>query len=322
MNTIEFTLKGLSEDLARRLADNIAGIIRLASTFDFPLDMRRLDRVIITDDLRAEFTSLSSETGRNIGYTDEDYALCVAKVLSARQGDDVTMTLVINANIAARLLSDKQEDIKFALHLLHHELAHVHDNNMQVDAFPDEWMKKQLAGVAARTFPLAEVLWSEYFATRTTSWSASAEDVARHIGLFRDALERTKRLVDEAIVGYRLHSDLDRLLLEAARHADFLLKAAAYVLGYLDGQIDKKDQVSCEVEGLLTSSYFKPIWDRLAAELRHVHGIYPSWSSLSIFDGLMEIVWDYFDILGLQFEDVPEGVFVRVPFRPETTPRA
>lgn len=320
MNSIQITIKGLPEDKGRELGETVGWMISQARTFNLPLDMRRLIRVIITNDFRAEISTFSSERGKAIDFTDRNDALCVGKVLCERAEDDFAITLVLDNRIVAFLLNEDQEACRYAFHLLHHELCHVHDDNVQMDLLKDVFLTKQWTGVAGYTGPLAELLWSEYFATRTSAGSASPRNVNDQIDLLRGAVMTIKPTIDQLILSYRYGGTVDLLLEGALPHAKFLLRSAAYILGYLDGPLKSMHDVPHTVSSFIEGSYFQPIWVRLTDELRSLYSAYPNWNGLGVYDGLTKIVKEYLEVLGLEFRDIPGGVYVNVPYRPENTP--
>ena len=191
---------------------------------------------------------------------------------------------------------------------------------MKMDLLKGVFLNKQWSGVAAYTGPLAELLWEGYFATRTSARSAPRACVHDQVDMLHKAVLKTKPALDELILSYRYGGSVDALLEKSLPHCKFLLQIAAYVLGYLDGPLSGMADVHEKASTVIDGSYLQPIWVRLTHELRSVHSTYPKWQDLGLYDGLMETVRDYFQVLGLEFRDIPEGVYAHVPYRPENTP--
>lgn len=331
MNTnLKIIVKGLPEDISTRLGNTIGVVIQSLLKAGVELDLRRLNQIILTTDFNAEMIELSkrSVSGNLITYTNEEYAVAVAKVFIFPYEGDFENILVFNANIASGLLIDEDSEgsnkelFETSLHYLHHELSHIHDNNKKLDGLKEWMLSYRPSGKNVFVFPLAEACWSEYFANYFSSTTASQKEVDTMVGNFKDSLSRTKPLIDKAIYAYRFHGDIDKLMHEFERHGGFLVKSAAYVLGYLDGFNLPFDKISKIAVDNLIGSYFEATWLSLAASLRKMRSIYPdNWKDISVYDELRSVIENYYTDMGLILSDMPNGdTYINVPFRPETTP--
>lgn len=172
--------------------------------------------------------------------------------------------------------------------------------------------------------PLAEVCWSEYIATLLSCSSAGENDINGMMESFADALKRTKPLIDEEILSYRHHADLMRLLETFGRHGEFLAKAAAYTLGYVDGLGKPLVELSKEASEGLSGSYFESTWKSMHNSLRNMLKVYPDgWLDLSIMDELAGTIENYYADMGLILSTTEDGqAYLNIPFRPDTTPNS
>lgn len=151
-------LKGMPEELATEIGGSVAKMIANVKANSEDLDLRRVERIIITTEFATELQELTKSTasGNPILHTNEEYAVAVAKILLLpKAGDDgFEIVPVIDANVVAILaLGDPEKDaegINYVTHLLHHELVHVHDDdNKKIDAFYNEMLKTQYAGICS-----------------------------------------------------------------------------------------------------------------------------------------------------------------------------
>jgi hypothetical protein len=288
-----------------------------------------MQRIIVTNNFAGELAELSTATasGNPIERTNEEYAFAVAKVLLLPRGDEIEIVPVISAHAVVELVSAdplyyESDTFRATLHMIHHELCHVHDANKKIDAFPDAILKKSYEGKDRYIHPLAETCWSEYIANRLSSSTAKLGFAASMTINFADAIPRTKPLVNEEILAYRTHHDINRLLDFFGRHGDFLPKAASYACGYLDGFGIPLRELLPEADERLNGSYFEQTWNGMRAALGEMYSLYPDrWEDLSVYDRLATVLETYFGEMGLFFTNKPgEGVYVDVPFRPETMP--
>lgn len=325
-SNVQITLKGLEEEFANEIGDAIARIVRTLAEY---LDFRRMRRIIVTTDFAAELKELSSQTasGHSIMHTNEEYAVAVAKVILLPHGDECEIVPVINANIAASLVMhdpDNFDEERFnnVIHYLHHEFCHVHDDNKKIDALHDVMLRHCYGGKDIFIRPLAEVCWSEYLANRLSSATVTETVVSDMTTSFKEAVARTKSIINKEILSYRYHYDLERLMRVFHRHGEFLVKAAAYMLGYVDGLEKPLSELSVEADKKLNGSYFRRTWEAMHEALSGMYQIYPDgWKGLEVYDQLAATLEDYYVEMGLILSTTEGGgAYVDIPFRPETTP--
>jgi hypothetical protein len=328
---LQINIKGLPEERAYDIGHAVIATIRALEEVHKDLDLRRMHRMIFTTDFAGELAELSRAraSGNPITHTDEEYLIAVGKVIILPRGEEGYEILpVMNAYMAATLAPEDPnnydtEALRTVLHFLHHELCHVHDDNKKIDAFSSLILKTCYSGKDIFIRPLAEVCWCEYIATVLSSSSAGEGDVAVMAKNLADAIKRTKPVIDSEILAYRYHGDLDRLLGMFARHGESLAKIAAYMLGYVDGLRVELCKLSTQTAECLSGSYFERTWDRMQEALRDMRLQYPDgWADPSIYDALAVALEGYYAEMGFLLSTVEDGgIYVTVPFRPETTPQ-
>jgi hypothetical protein len=328
-SNLQITIKGLQTELATSIANAIGEAVIAFKQADEDLDFRRMYRIVITTDFSGELAELSGSTasGNPIRHTDEEYAVAVAKVLILPRGEEFEILLIVNGYVAAALVPEdpegyQTERFRTVLHLLHHELCHVHDGNKKIDAFREEILCHRYRGKDLFIRPLAEVCWSEYIANYLSSSTANDDSLMATTDFLVDAIKRTKSCIDTEIISYRYHGELDRLMSVFQRHGEFLAKTAAYTLGYIDGLNKELAEFSITAHNHLSGSYFEPIWTAMQTALRNMRGLYPdAWTEISVFDGLASVIENYYARMGLVLSTTEDGqTYIDIPFRPETTP--
>lgn len=324
----QITIKGLPETSAYSVADAISHVVSHIALGDYAIDFRRLRRIVVTTDFAGELAELSGSTASKnpITFTDEEYATATAKLVTLPCEGDFEMLLVTSAHQAALLVSDgndsvNSEECMTALHLFHHEFCHVHDENKKLDALPGIMLRHSYSGKDMFVGPLAERCWCEYIANFMSSSSVNKNWLARMTGSFDDAILRTKQVIDAEIRSYRYHSDLNHLISTFGRHGEFLMIAAAYVLGYMDGLGMPLSVLSPQANERLAGSYFEDTWHALHQALRAMRRVYPEeWKDLSVYSDLSQTIEDYYAAMGLILSTTDDGLaYVNVPFRRSTT---
>jgi len=326
---LQISVKGLSQDLALEVGNTIAAIIKAFRSADGNLDFRRMHRIVVTTDFAGELAELSTKTasGNQITHTNEDYAVAVAKVMIIPDGDKVEICPILSARYAAALVPEGSEgydadNFYYILHLLHHELCHVHDDNKKIDALHDVMLKHHYKGKDMFIRPLSEICWSEYIANLLSSKTATETNLKDIVTSFEDAVKRTKNDIDNEILSYRYHGDLDKLLEIFKRHGEFLVKMATYTMGYMDGLRVTLEELSIETAETISGSYFESTWEDMHEALKEMRSVYPKgWKDLSIYNQLSDVLEKYYDKMGLILSTTEDGgAYVDIPFRAETTP--
>ena len=323
---LQITVKGKEECLARKIGE---AVLEMVKVLDNRLDFRRMHQIIITPDFSKELKEQSARTasGNAIEYTDEEYAVAVAKVMLFRDNNEFEILPIVNAQVASMLVQQNEEGYSsdqfyMVLHLLHHELCHVHDDNKKIDAYSDMMLRYRCKGKDTYTFPLAEICWAEYIANFLSCSTAKEISITAMGESLSDAIVRTKNTIDSEIRNYRYHADLNRLMNIFQRHGVFLVKTAAYMLGYIDGLERTLEKLYSEASLKLSGSYFEKTWNSMHNALQEMRALYPSeWRDLSIYNNLIFVMENYYADMGFLLSNTAdEETYINIPFRPENTP--
>ncbi len=252
----------IDDESAYKLGYTIIDAIKAFEEIDKNIDFSRMHRIIVAADYAGELSALSNNPVAEPLYTDEEYAVGIAQVVTLPCQGGFEFVPVINASFAMNLLPDNEkgyeaETFRTMLHLLHHELCHVHDNNKKLDTIGTAWTDNPKDEFL---IPIADKCWTEYVANFLSSETATKDAVDIICDNFIDSIKRTKENIDADIRKYRSHGDLDRLVAIFRRHGHFLAKSAAYVLGFMDGLDTTLEKLSSEASGLLKGSYFEDTW--------------------------------------------------------------
>ena len=199
---LKINIKGaIDEKLANAIGYSVIEAIKAFEEIDKEIDFRRMHRIIVTSDYAGELANLSSNPQSDdlVTHTNEEYAVGVAQVRTIPRGDSFEFVPVVNAQIAATLVQDNEEgyksdEFRTVLHLLHHELCHVHDNNKKCDVIkvmrPDN--EKDLF-----ILPLADSSWTEYIANFLSCSTVTKGAIDMAYENLIGAIKRTKEDIDK-----------------------------------------------------------------------------------------------------------------------------
>jgi len=320
---LNITVKGVEETLANRIGNAVLDTIRIIEGIDKNLDLRRMYQITVAADYAGELANTAT-CPENMAYTNEEYAVGVSQVMTLQHEGNYEFVMVVNAGLAVDLVQDNEEgyrsdEFMTTLHLFHHELCHVHDNNKKCDAIENMYPEKAKDHFL---LTLSHFAWCEYIANFLSSTTAKRPAIEMVLETFIDAVKRTKDDIDSEISDYRLHRDLNTLVGVFHRHGHFLAKSAAYVLGYMDGLDITLEKLSSEASEVLAGSYFEDTWDKMHDALKSMRSLYPDqWDSLEAFDQLNGVMDSYYSDMGMVLSNTEDNqLYMHIPFKPENTP--
>lgn len=317
------TMRGFAtEQDARAIGNTILGFLRLFGTF---LDLERLDAVTVAFDYDQALTEVERGFPAKLKLlkTQDEFALGVAMAPMVMRDGKPFAHMVINAAVVYSLKEHLDSpDSKLAVHVLAHEAAHVHDLAMQDRAFPGLYGSALTDYRDATLFSIAHWCWNEYIASRLSASFGTPNLTTDFESTFCSALETTHDRGNAAILAYRTHHDIERLVSELVAIYGKLLVYGAYLLGHVDGLDRTMQEAATKAHSLVQqTSYFQSRFERFESELRKAHNTYGQWNSIEVVDGIKAIAEEMLNTAGISFEKQPNGTYwVDVPFTAETMP--
>lgn len=302
LNDINIKINGLSNKVSLDVVDSLKSILQELSFLDF----RRFEKILITSNFQRDIdllTSNNEDSFKNKYKTDNSTH---AVVLTIPNENDFELMLVMKSSFIKKLLKNHDEqEYKDALHIVHHELAHIHDNNKKIDVFKELMKTKKYKGISSITYPIAETCWSEYIANFISSQSALDTNYPKIMAkaLEKKITETNKNLKSE-LMAYKINKKRDDLILSTIHQVESLLKSASYLIGYLNGLQISLEELDPEVDLKLETSYFKDIWEVLKHEFATIHQVYPhGFINLSIYKDLAYYIEVFFSQMGIVLDE-------------------
>ncbi len=298
-NDLKLQINGIDDHESDTLVNAIIGLLERFNT----LDLRRLDSIIVTENFERDIESLTTTKNAHFKNKYINKKKTLAKVLTLPNKNDFKMVLVMNATFAQNLLNHIDNTMPYvdAVHVFHHELGHIHDNNNKIDKFKEQIQHSKYEGKNSILYPIAEVCWSEYIANYISSSSAEEsmlpELVATSFEL--DIREREHNIRTE-VMAFKTNKTRTDLLHSMRDDIEALLKTASYVLGYLHGMNKSLEELSYDTDYVLETSYFKDIWEVLNYEFNSMLDVYPNgWVNLNIYKNLAFAIEAFFNQMGI-----------------------
>lgn len=286
------------------------------------IELATLELIIITEDFTEDVIKTQRRYNmREIGHTNRNDGIAVAKVLHTAIQDDLKQTIVIRDEIIEGLFfEEKSQD---AFHLLHHELCHIHDNFYEHEMFTIEARSGRGHNLLQHILACnAEAIWAEYIAVKLSANSVkiidSVEFITKtlYVEYLVELIHLCKKNIDTAIKEYRINGDIQKLFNFLQEETSLLFKIAATTQGYIDGLGMSKTKITETINDLIRDTYFFEAWEKQWKALRELFSIYPNWNNvyqLAELGEAIKICWHDLGIIPSYIEDADE-LYIDVPF--------
>lgn len=300
MLNLNIKINGLNDNTSLKVVDAITDIIEQFSYLDF----RRFENIIITSHFQRDIESLTSSNKsvfKNMYIASND---TLAVVLTVPKNDDFELVLVIKSNFITNIIKDPEEQgYKDALHILHHELAHIHDNNKKIDIFKDLMKTSSYHGIDSIIYPIAEECWSEYIANYISASSAVETDFPHQMAkTLISKINETSFNIKTQLLAFKINKQRTDLLFISIEQVKSLIKTAAYLQGYLHGFGMTLEELDYDADYDLECSYFKDIWEAMQFELHSIKQIYPDGIiNINIYKNLASYIEGFYNQMGIVF---------------------
>lgn len=306
LSDISIKINGLSDETSLKVVDALRDIL---NDFGF-LDLRRFSNIVITSNFERDVETLSSDNKSSFINRFRANSDTYAIVLNIPKNDDFEQILIVRSEFIKNITkSHKNQEYKNALHILNHELAHIHDNNKKIDVFKELMKTKKYRGSDSILYPISETLWSEYIANFISSQSALDTQYPKAVAKsLVEKIEKTSFDVKTSLLAYKVNRSREDLIEYSILQIESLLKSAAYLIGYLNGMKITLAELDDDLDYRLEVSYFKDIWEVLKHEFATIHQVYPyGFINLSIYKNLSFYVESFYNQMGIVFDEDEKG---------------
>jgi len=282
------------------------GVMDLASMAGLRIETLR--RVVVPDNFGAsvlEFQELHGLIER--GHTEWGESEAVGKTMYYIDSEELCQEIFIEKNLFGLLFVPEGDEHQMACHLVQHELAHVDDYHNKWEMLGAVGPPNCSESVEDRFALFSDIAWSEYYANRKTSCTASRLDTESIMGTLADLIYKVPIEVKGYIDEWQRHHDIDRLLKETDSIVSLLFRFMASLIGFRHGLgLDESPEREWVIEAGLERAH-----EQMEASLTRLFSEYPHWKGFG-YDQLGTALHSIFKAFGLSFEDREEGVWVNV----------
>lgn len=272
------------------------------------LNLTKLDEIIICEDFRSRIFSFQDNVGLPQEITSEPEYLAAGKVIwYPRPEGDMRAKIFINAGLVPQLDESEPPTINVpAIHLLVHELGHVHDDTYITEQFGSIDLHI-LGNPELISLYLSRCIWGEYhaeFIALTVDTEGGLEANLRSLRSIQDA---TVSIVTSAHNQYQVDKDTPRLWSTIVTQSSIHLQAIGRIAPY----------IHCLPPGVQRESMkdlfgiFSSISYGLIDELENLRSHFRQWDTWS-WSRLEKSVDDMWQLCGVKPEAFNLGCYVHV----------
>ncbi len=272
------------------------------------LNLTKLDEIIICKDFRSRIFSFQNSVGLPQEITSEPEYLAAGKVIwYPRPESDMRVKIFINADLVPQLDESEPPTINLpAIHLLVHELGHVHDDTYITEQFGSIDLHI-LGNPQLLSLCLSRCIWGEYhaeFIALTVDTEGGLEANLRSLKSIQDG---TVSIVTSAHNQYQADKDTPRLWSTIVTQSSIHLQAIGRITPY----------IHCLPPGTQRESMkdffgiFSSISCSLIDELENLRSHFRQWDAWS-WSRLEKSVGDMWQLCGVKPEAFDRGCYVHV----------
>lgn len=271
-----------------------------------PLDLSRLKDIhICADPRRTIATLLGQETLFGAGD---------AQVLAGSGNEEADVYVFLRAGCLKPWAEATAQEQAEMLHLLHRQMARVHNITVRYRAFGEKQLTTTQPGANGYLAPVALNIWNDYVVARLSASSMPPGKVLTFIPGTAEKKQTCAAAIAADVLAYRTHGDHGRIAIEVVNHLQTYLCSIAEALGYADGGNPIFQRTIVDGVKIAAGPQQATMMDDLIATFRRMYRYYPVWEEFSMYDELIFAVRILGFQHGISMRDVPGGkIHIAVP---------
>jgi hypothetical protein len=315
------SLEGFSsESDANSLGNTVMSAIR-ALHQQYQLNISGLKRVVISTDFASALTSVTMGYGHvsPSSFTNSKQAKALAQLVTKGAKEEFTLVLDINFffdwyNSEGQLDVNKS-NLPSVLHLIHHELIHIHEKNVLTQLDPSRLIDSYDDALLMS----ATRAWSEYLANLKSANSAPDETIKLFLEQFETIIKEVPNEITSLVWNYQNRLiPLDKMFIEVKDRIKLITNSYAYAFGYVDAFNIDLDTHFPEIVQSLKNSELSNTLLQLGESFKGVTELYEQGliSSFDDFNQITKVIDNMFKVFGLTlertFDEAGSGLYIHV----------
>jgi len=256
------------------------------------LQLDDLEKIILTNDYFEEVESAWLRIGKEgKGASNNDAGQGLGIAISNKPLDkNAKSTVLINENQWRNLLGDDEKMLECCIHVINHELCHVHDDTYKHGKIYSKDMKEgDLNDLKFKLRCEADSVWGEYIAERMSSGTVTKEFIYGEQNTLYNILKKIFEINEKNNVFILRDMTKNRNQGEFKFYIEYALRSFAHLQGIMHGlgkNHDWSKMIDSYLRNWLNGHGLVEVWDRMGMNLDCLYKIYPDWSDIDQLDDL------------------------------------
>lgn len=314
------SLKDFSDESAANMIGNFTVILIKQLEKQTQLNISKLKRVLISYDFEAALADVAKEYGyHSSSYTNSEQAVAIAQLQPKLTEDGLCseFTLVLSITFFYDLFKEDGsisfDNINNIIHLMHHELIHIHEKNeSRLDAgkLVDEYDDAILM-TSTRS-------WSEFLANYMSAQTATSESIKMQLSTLETALIDVPKEIACLVNKYKAGLlSLNEMYFNVKKRVKLITNLYGYAFGYMSAIEIEANLYPPSLLDLLENTELSSLFKDLCESFLELTDIFfqGKLSSYEMFESANKTIHNIYKLYGLTLErqdDPNRGIYVHV----------
>jgi len=289
-----------SRESAERIMGNVVFLIRLLGA---ELELGGVESITIADEYHQAIASVDRGfKPPALTATNDPFGAAHAVAIPVLREGALKTCIVLRSDMAWALDDSNHELYSRSLHLLAHESAHAHDNEVRRRSFPEIGTRSRRDWKEENLYKIADKCWVEYIASRLSArWGIRTYCTELEQPLCETLSMAMERAV-ESIHGYRFHRNATLVEDEIRNSFGKILVRSSYLVGHVHGLGRTVSEMASQYHKLIQeTAWFLPIFERYETNLKEMYGSFGGWSGREVFSLLIDTCEALLNAGGMQY---------------------
>ena len=254
--------------------------------------------IVVTGNLSNEVMKWSAELGETWRGS-SDGAVGQTLIWGDGKPESTYAVIILTQDIALGLISENKESEAFALGILIHELAHVHDDFICLNIFGHAPTPQQGNWASHRQF-LAKSLWGEYFAETHTYPYVKDSELSENTSYSITALKYAIDEINKEMTSFQLHRTAGKVWAVAENQLSIVFNHLGRTLAILLSDERVRNNKALTEKFIAELNLISSDWAQISYNLMDIFKTSEMLPSPDILEEIGEIVDKGFRAIGLE----------------------
>ncbi|PXZ04336.1 hypothetical protein [Gilliamella apicola] len=316
-NDLIISLKGFGDENTANLIGNFTSTVIKELEKEYKLNISKLKKILITYDFETALDEIAKEYGyESSSYTNNEHVTAIAQLQPKLDNTGLysEFTLVLNITFFYELFnkdgSISFDNISNIIHMMHHELIHVHEKNeCKFDAgkLVDEYDNSILMTSIKS--------WSEFLANHMSSKTATPELIKKDLYNLETALIEVPKEIEFFVKKYKTGIlSLDDMHFNVTQRIKLITSLYGYAFGYISAIEISPELYSSSLLDLLKTTKLSSLLKDLGKCFLELTNLFNQGelSDYNMFENANKTVLSIYELFGLSLERQDKGLYVHV----------